>query len=252
MEPLAKFKNDISVISYLDNNNANELGDGGGGHARASASYLTGVHPRKTNGADIKAGISVDQIAAEKIGDQTKLPSLELSCDHGQRAGSCDSGYSCAYQFNISWKSDSMPMNPEVDPRLAFERLFGGADDALTAEARAKRQLYKKSVVDFVLDDASQLSRTLGSHDQRKLDEYISAVRDLERRIESSEKYIINLPPEQRQLKMLADYNFESHARLMLDIMVLAFQTDATPRLHLHPRPRRQQPPLPQGRGARF
>jgi hypothetical protein len=119
-------------------------------------------------------------------------------------------------------------MNPEVDPRLAFDRLFGGADDASTAEARAKRQLYKKSVVDFVLDDANRLSRSLGSNDQRKLDEYISAVRDLERRIESSEKYVINLPPEQRQLKMLADYNFESHAQLMMDIMVLAFQTDAT------------------------
>ncbi len=228
LQPLAAFKKDITVISSLDNNNANELGDGGGGHARASASYLTGVHPRKTNGADIKAGISVDQIAAERIGDQTKLPSLELSCDHGQRAGSCDSGYSCAYQFNISWKSDSMPMNPEVDPRQAFERLFGGANDAATKEARAKRQLYNKSVVDFVLDDANQLGRTLGGNDQRKLDEYISAVRDLERRIESSEKFIIDLPPEQRQLKMLADYNFEDHAHLMMDIMVLAFQTDAT------------------------
>ncbi len=228
LEPLTKFKDDITVISALDNNNANELGDGGGGHARASASYLTGVHPRKTNGADIKAGISVDQIAADRIGDLTKLPSLELSCDHGQRAGSCDSGYSCAYQFNISWKSDTMPMNPEVDPRQAFERLFGGANDAATKEARAKRDLYNKSVVDFVLDDANQLSRSLGGNDQRKLDEYISAVRDLERRIEANEKFVINLPPEQRQLAMLADYNFEAHAHLMMDIMALAFQTDAT------------------------
>lgn len=228
LEPLAKFKNDITVISQLDNNSANEMGDGGGGHARASASYLTGVHPRKTNGADIKAGISVDQIAADRIGYETKLPSLELSCDHGQRAGSCDSGYSCAYQFNISWKSESMPMNPEVDPRQAFERLFGGNDDAATAEARAKRQLYKKSVIDFVLDDANRLGRDLGGGDQRKLDEYLAAVRDLERRIEASEKFVIELPPEQRQLKLLADYSFESHAHLMMDIMALAFQTDAT------------------------
>ncbi len=228
LAPLADFKQDITVISALDNNNANELGDGGGGHARASASYLTGVHPRKTAGADIKAGVSVDQIAAEKLGDLTKLPSLELSCDHGQRAGTCDSGYSCAYQFNISWKSESMPMNPEVDPKLAFERLFGGDDDAATKEARAKRQLYNKSVLDFVLDDAQRLDTRLDGSDKRKLDEYLSAVRDLERRIEASEKFVIELPPEQRQLKMLSDYNFEGHARLMMDIMALAFQTDAT------------------------
>jgi hypothetical protein len=228
LAPLADFKNDITVFSQLDNNQANDFGDGGGGHARASATFLTGVHPRKTAGSDIKAGVSVDQVAAEKVGDQTKLPSLELSCDHGQRAGSCDSGYSCAYQFNISWKSESMPMNPEVDPKLAFDRLFGSADDAATKEARAKRDFYNKSVLDFVLDDAASLNKTLSGNDQRKLDEYLSAVRDLERRIESSQKYVIELSPEQRQMKVLADYNFQAHARLQMDIMALAFQTDAT------------------------
>jgi hypothetical protein len=226
--PLEDFKKDITVISQLDNNQANDMGDGGGGHARASASVLTGVHPRKTSGSDIKAGISFDQIAAASIGDQTKLPSLELSCDHGQRAGSCDSGYSCAYQFNISWRTETLPMNPEVDPRLAFERLFGGENDTATKEARTKRELYNKSVLDFVLEDAKQLNRSLSGNDQRKLDEYLSAVRDVERRIEASEKFVINLPPEQRQLKMLGDYNFEDHAHLMMDIMALAFQTDAT------------------------
>jgi hypothetical protein len=228
LEPLRPFKSDFTIISGMDNNNANELGDGGGGHARASASYLTGVHPRKTAGADIKAGISVDQIAAAQIGDETKLPSLELSCDRGQRAGACDSGYSCAYQFNISWKSETMPMNPEVDPRQAFERLFGGDDSASTKEARAKRELYNKSILDFVLDDARRLSTRLGDTDRLKLDEYLSATRDLERRIEASEKFTIELPPEQRHLNAPADYNFEQHARLMMDIMTLAFQTDAT------------------------
>ncbi len=228
LAPLADFKKDITIVTEMDNNQANDFGDGGGGHARASASYLTGVHPRKTAGADIKAGISVDQVAAEKLGDLTKLPSLELSCDHGQRAGSCDSGYSCAYQFNISWKSDTMPMTPEVDPRLAFERLFGSPDDAANKESRAKRQMYNKSILDYVTDDASALNRTLGGSDKRKLDEYLSAVRELEHRIEASEKFVIELPPEQRQMQMLADYNFEAHARLMMDIMVLAFQTDAT------------------------
>lgn len=228
LQPLQKHQNDFTVISALDNDKANELGDGGGGHARASASFLTGVHPRKTAGADIRAGVSVDQIVAAKIGDQTKLPSLELSCDRGQRAGSCDSGYSCAYQFNISWKSETMPMNPEVDPRLAFDRLFGSDDSAATKEALAKRQLYKKSLLDFVLDDAKSFSSGLGDSDRRKLDEYFSAVRDLERRIEASEKFTIELTPEQRQFSVPSDYNFETHAKLMFDIMTLAFQTDAT------------------------
>ena len=226
--PLKNFQNDFTVISALDNDKANELGDGGGGHARASASFLTGVHPRKTAGADIRAGVSVDQIVAAKIGDQTKLPSLELSCDRGQRAGTCDSGYSCAYQFNISWKSETMPMNPEVDPRLAFDRLFGSDDSAATKEARAKRQLYQKSLLDFVLDDAKSFSNGLGDSDRRKLDEYFSAVRDLERRIDASEKFAIELTPGQRQFSVPSDYNFETHAKLMFDIMTLAFQTDAT------------------------
>jgi hypothetical protein len=229
LEPLREFKNDFAVISGLDNNNANELGDGGGGHARAASSYLTGVHPRKTAGADIKAGVSVDQLAAAKIGDLTKIPSLELSCDRGQRAGACDSGYSCAYQFNVSWKSDTMPMNPEVDPRQAFDRLFGDAGNSgASQEARAKQKLYNQSVLDFVLDDAQRLKKNLDVSDQRKLDEYLAAVRDLEHRIQQSEKFIIQLSPEQRQLANLADYNFEAHSHLMMDIMALAFQTDAT------------------------
>jgi hypothetical protein len=228
LQPLQTFKDKLTILSNMDNNNANELGDGGGGHARASASYLTGVHPRKTAGADIHTGVSVDQIAAAHLGDQTKVPSLELSCDRGQRAGTCDSGYSCAYQFNISWKSPTMPMNPEVDPRQAFERLFGSDDSAQSKEAQAKRQLYNKSVLDFVLDDASRLQNGLGDADRQKLSEYFDAVRDLERRIEDSEKYVINLTPEQRQFDIPADYNFAKHTQLMFDIMALAFQTDAT------------------------
>lgn len=228
LQPLKNLQNNFTVISALDNDKANELGDGGGGHARASASFLTGVHPRKTAGADIHGGVSVDQLVAAKIGDQTKLPSLELSCDRGQRAGSCDSGYSCAYQFNISWASETMPMNPEVDPRQAFDRLFGSDDSAATKEARAKRQLYQKSLLDFVLDDAKTFSNGLGDSDRRKLDEYFSAVRDLERRIDASEKFAIELTPEQRQFSVPSDYNYETHAKLMFDIMTLAFQTDAT------------------------
>src|SRR6185436_17618165 len=195
LEPLAAHRADFSVLTGLANHQGDELGDGGGAHARASDSFLTGVHPRKTAGADIKAGVSADQIAANYLGEQTRLPSLELSCDGGQRAGSCDSGYSCVYQFNLSWRSETQPMNPEVDPRAAFERLFGNGDPAATLEAAARRKLYRKSVLDYVLDDARSLERRLGEADRRKLDEYLTAVREIEKRIERAEKFGAPKPP---------------------------------------------------------
>ncbi|MEY2879139.1 MAG: hypothetical protein RLZZ15_1519 [Verrucomicrobiota bacterium] len=227
LEPLAAHRASLTVVSGLANKQGDELGDGGGAHARASASFLTGVHPRKTAGADIKAGISVDQIAANQIGDATRLPSLELSCDGGQRAGSCDSGYSCAYQFNLSWKSETQPMNPEVDPRAAFERLFGSGDPAATLAATAQRALYRKSVLDYVLDDARSLERRLGDADRRKLDEYLTAVRDLERRIERTEKFGAPTPPPGVAAPEMFE-TYEQQMRLMYDVMALAFQTDTT------------------------
>ncbi len=189
LQPLAGHRGDLTVLTGLQNPMGDALGDGGGGHARAAASFLTGVHPRKTAGSDIKAGISVDQIAANQIGGQTRLPSLELSCDAGQRAGSCDSGYSCIYQFNMSWKTETQPMNPEVNPRSAFERLFGNGDPAATLEASARRSIYRKSVLDYVLDDAHRMEGNLDAADRRKLDEYLTAVRDLETRIERAAQF---------------------------------------------------------------
>ncbi|MBI5767083.1 MAG: DUF1552 domain-containing protein [Verrucomicrobia bacterium] len=227
LEPLVAHRSDFTVISGLANKQGDELGDGGGAHARASASFLTGVHPRKTAGADIKAGISVDQVAANQIGDQTRLPSLELSCDGGQRAGSCDSGYSCAYQFNLSWKSETQPMNPEVDPRSAFERLFGSGDPAASLAASAQRALYRKSVLDYVLDDARALERRLGDADRRKLDEYLTAVRDLERRIERTEKFGAPRPPPGVAAPEMFE-TYEQQMQLMYEVMALAFQTDTT------------------------
>jgi hypothetical protein len=227
LEPLAKHRGDFSVVTGLASNMAAAMGDGGGGHARASGTFLTGVHPRKTAGADIRAGISADQVAALKIGDQTRLASLELSCDNGQRAGSCDSGYSCAYQFNLSWRSATQPMNPEVDPRAAFERLFGTGDVTASLEAAARRKLYRKSVLDFVLDDARSLDRRLGENDRRKLDEYLTAVRDIESRIERTEKFgAAKLPAGAAAPEMFE--NYDQQIRLMYDLLVLAFQTDST------------------------
>lgn len=227
LQPLAAHRKDITVVTGLANHQGDDLGDGGGAHARASASFLTGVHPRKTAGADIKAGISADQIAANHIGDQTRLPSLELSCDGGQRAGSCDSGYSCVYQFNLSWKSETQPMNPEVNPRAAFERLFGNGDAAATLDASVRRERYRKSVLDYVLEDAHRLEKNLDVADRRKLDEYLTAVRDLERRIERSKQFPVPKAPDDLQVPAMFE-TYEEQMRLMYDVMALAFQTDST------------------------
>jgi hypothetical protein len=151
---------------------------------------------------------------------------LELSCDSGQRTGSCDSGYSCAYQFNIAWRSETQPIAPEVDPRQAFERLFGNGDPTATAEARARRLLYRKSVLDFVLDDAHRLDRGLDASDRRKLDEYLTAVREIELRIENTEKHPAVIPAGVREPEVFETY--QEQVGLMFDILALAFQTDTT------------------------
>lgn len=227
LEPLKDLQGDINVISGLANRNSFGLGDGGGDHARASASYLTCAHPRKTAGADIKTGISVDQVAANYIGDKTRFPSLELSCDKGQEAGSCDSGYSCAYQFNISWRSENQPMNPEIEPKSVFDRLFGNGSANETAEAKARRMAYDTSVLDLVQDQTRTLQKKLGMTDRRKLDEYFTAIREVEKRIA---KNGIAPPavPNGEVPNFNEQYTFESHMQLMFDIMVLAFQTDST------------------------
>jgi hypothetical protein len=225
---VSEHKKDLLLVSGLGHAQAQAYADGGADHARASATYLTGCRAFKTEGADVKLGISVDQIAANKIGDQTRIPSLELSCDRGARTGTCDTGYSCIYQFNISWKSESMPMNPEVDPRLAFERLFGTGDPRLSKEVRARRERQKLSVIDFVRDDARALQKKLGAADNQKLDEYFSAVRDLERQIASAEQVAARLPADQREFRAPLDYDFDQHVALMYEVMALAFQTDAT------------------------
>ncbi|MCF3651634.1 DUF1552 domain-containing protein [Synoicihabitans lomoniglobus] len=227
LQPLAAHQRDLTVLTGLANPQGDELGDGGGAHARASASFLSGVHPRKTAGADIQAGISCDQIAARQIGHQTRLPSLELSCDGGQRAGSCDSGYSCIYQFNVSWRSATQPMAPEVNPRAAFERLFGNGDAAASVESAARRSLYRRSILDYVLDDAQRLEARLGVDDRRKLDEYLTSVRELEVRIARADQFPMpDVPTGVDAPGMFETY--EEHMELMYEVMALAFQTDST------------------------
>jgi len=226
LQPLEPLRKDFQVISGLAHDKARPHGDGPGDHARASATFLTGCQARKTKGADIKVGVSVDQIAAEKVGKYTRLPSLELSCDRGRIAGECDSGYSCAYQFNLSWKTESTPMPPEVDPRLVFDRLFSNGIAEETGESRAKRDLYNQSILDLVTEDASRLKSRLGYTDRHKLDEYLTAVRELEQRIQQAEKFAASQPDFVRPSGIPKQY--EQHLRLMYDMMALAFQSDST------------------------
>jgi hypothetical protein len=227
LEPLAPFQDDLVVLTGLAQQNGFGLGDGPGDHARALGSFLTGAHPLKTDGANIRAGISVDQVAAEKMGHLTRFRSLELGIDRGAQAGNCDSGYSCAYSSNIAWRSETTPVAKEVNPRLVFDRLFASRNQDESAGARARRELYRKSILDFVTDDASGLVRRLGSNDRRKLEEYLTCVRDLEVRIARSEEgTAVDLDGITRPAGIPQDY--QEHIRIMFDLMVLAFQADIT------------------------
>ena len=204
--------------------NATPGPDGGGDHSRATAVYLTGTRPKKTGGSDIRNGVSIDQVIARQVGRHTRLPSLELSTDGARLTGRCDSGYSCAYQFNLSWSSPTRPVPAEQDPRAAFERLFGLAQS--TGEGQEARRQLQKSVLDFVLDDTKALSRQISSSDREKLDQYLSAVRDVEQRIERAERSPISLPGFERPTGIPETYR--EHIRMMFDIIALAFQADAT------------------------
>ncbi len=228
LQPVAAFRDQFSILSGLTHNGGRALGDGPGDHARAGASYLTGVHPKKTYGADIQAGVSVDQVAAERIGDRTRLASLELGCEEGLFGGNCDSGYSCAYSNTISWRTPSAPMPQETSPRAVFERLFGGADVDPDPVRRARLARYDRSVLDLVLDDARALQRSLGATDRRKLDEYLFSVRDIETRIIQVEDAAEVAVPEMPRPRAGVPQSFVEHTRLMFDLMAVAFQADLT------------------------
>jgi hypothetical protein len=224
LEALAPFKDNMLVLSGLTQDWARPHEDGPGDHARAMAVYLTGCHAKKTDGDDIHVGISVDQLAAQHVGLHTRFPSLEIGCEPGLQAGGCDSGYSCAYSSSISWKTDHTPLVKETNPRQVFERLFGTAS-AESPEARRRREAEHKSILDYVLDDASRLNRNLGTNDQRKLDDYLSSIRELERRLERTESVAAETHAEK---PAGVPENYQDHLRLMADMLVLAFQTDST------------------------
>lgn len=228
LQPLAAVQDDLMVISGLTHDKGRANGDGAGDHARSASVFLTGAQPRKTAGESIRSGVSVDQVAAQTAGKATRFSSLELGCESGRSAGNCDSGYSCAYSSNVSWSSEATPVAKETNPRLVFQRLFGDGKTPGTDASAAKRDELKKSILDFISEDARRLQSKLGGDDKQKLDEYLSGVREVERRIQRTD----NEP----KFSVDVDYpipkgtpdEYGEHIRLMCDMMVLAFQTDRT------------------------
>ena len=225
LAPVEPFRDDLLVLTGLAHRNGEALGDGPGDHARAGASWLTGVHPKKTRGADIRNGMSVDQMLAGTIGRGTPLPSLELGLQDVRMVGGCDSGYSCAYSNTISWSSPTTPLPYENNPSRVFTRLFGDGDTTDPA-VRAVRARQNRSLLDFVREDAARLRATLGAGDRRKLGDYLDSVREVERRIRNARYDGAALPVLDRPDGIPP--TFEEHVRLMSDLITIAFQADLT------------------------
>jgi hypothetical protein len=226
LQPLEKVRSQLQLISGLEDLSANAGSDGGGDHARAGGTFLTGVRIKKTAGSDIHAGVSIDQLVAQKVGHLTRFPSLELSCDAVRKAGDCDTGYSCAYEYNLSWYTPTQPATPEPNPRLVFERLFGAGPRSERTANLQRRQQEQHSILDFVLEDARSIQSNLNGRDRQKLDQYLSSVREIEQRIETAEKMTVANPDMDTPEGVPPV--FAEHVQIMFDMLLLAFQTDST------------------------
>jgi hypothetical protein len=227
MHPLAKLKAELQVLGGLDHVNATAGPDGAGDHARASGTFLTGVRVKKTAGSDIQAGISIDQVIANQIGHLTRFPSLELTCDAVRKSGNCDSGYSCAYQYNLGWRSASTPVAPEPNPRLFFERLFGAGAHGERRASLVRRQQQQRSILDFVRDDAKALKRGVSKRDDMKVEEYLASVETIEAQVQRAERFGAAPDPDVPTPAGIPA-SFEQYLQLMYDMLALAFQTDST------------------------
>ena len=221
LKPLEAFRDRTLVLTGLDNFQATDQGDVGGQHPRAAPAFMSCVHPKQTEGADVQAGTTVDQMIARHIGRDSKLPSLEVSVDRNDVVGACDHGYACAYMNSMSWKSPTMPLPAETNPRFVFERLFGSGD---TAEERRARSEEDRSLLDGLTREISKLRQSLGARDRVKLGEYLDAVRDVEQRIAKSESRNRNVATPARPVG--EPETFREYAELMFDLQVLAFQAD--------------------------
>jgi len=227
LEPLAPHRQYISVISGLGHPSAAAMGDRPAGHGRSCPAFLTGTHVKQTEGTDIRCAISVDQVYANHLGEATQLSSLELGIDQASLLGSCDIGYSCAYTNGISWRNPTVPLPVTANPRDVFERLFGDGD-ALDAKARLGQLRRQASILDFVMADTARLSGRLGADDRHKLDEYLDATRDIEKRIQRA--MVSGGGAQAIDLERPAGIpdSFDDHVRLMIDLQVLAMQADIT------------------------
>jgi hypothetical protein len=224
LTPMEPFRDQLVIVTGLANKAAESQGDGGGDHARSAPSFLSGIHPKRTEGEDIRAGITVDQIAAQRISQDTPLPSLELGTEDTGLVGVCDVGYSCAYMNSIAWRTPSAPLPMEINPRVIFERLFG---DGSNAAERLQRKQEDRSILDSVTQEAGYLSQGLDTRDRNIVSEYLDNVREIERRIQRAEKQAdsqVAVP----ETPIGVPESFDEHAKLMFDLQVLAYQADIT------------------------
>lgn len=228
MKSLEGFRDDFQVIKGFDQKNGNPGREGAGDHARANATFLTGARPLRTSGANITVGISADQLAANFLSRETRLSSLELTCERTRNAGSCDAGYSCAYQYNISWRSKHRPMTPEANPRAVFERIYGSGTREEQVASLAQRRAEKRSILDFVRDSAHRMESKLDHSDRDKLDEYLTGVREVEQRIEKAEKLGLPDDPGRPAPEGGVPRNYREHIRILFDMLLLAFKSDST------------------------
>jgi len=229
LEPLESVRRHVNIITGMTLDKARANGDGPGDHARSSASFLTGRQARKTSGNDIRLGISVDQFAASQVGGQTRLPSLEIGCENGRRAGQCDSGYSCAYVSNVSWRDEDSPVPKLIDPAKVFELMFGDPEQVEEDGDRERRIRRRKSVLDYVQEDSRQLERRLGAADRRKLEAFQDSIREIERRIQGIQNETSGRAlPEDTPVPTGIPPRVGEHIDLMYDMLLLAFQTDTT------------------------
>src|SRR5436190_4115651 len=220
MQPLASLKDQRQILGGMDHVNTTPGPDGAGDHARASGTFLTGVRVKKTAGSDIHAGVSVDQLVARQVGHLTRFSSLELTCDAVRKAGNCDSGYSCAYQYNLAWSSPTTPIAPEPNPRLLFERLFGGGTRGERAQNLKRREQEQRSILDFVLDETRSLQSQLTYRDKQKLDEYLVSVRDIEQRVQRAEQFGQTPDPAVATPDGIPA-SFEEYVQILVDMMLL-------------------------------
>ena len=223
LKPLQPFRQDITLLSGLANHAAEKAR--GGGHAKATGSFLSGATPKYTAGPDVHAGVTFDQLVARHWGSETRVSSLQLGCEDSRMVGNCDTGSSCAYTNTLSWRNPDSPLAVEVNPRSVFERLFGTVDPSLPADVRSRRALYRKSILDHTRADAQRLMTDLGPADRRRMDEYMTGIREVEVRIAASERDPLT-PPSEKPSGI--PFEYKDYVKLMFDLQVIAFQSDLT------------------------